>query len=157
MDYLDDMKINASLLIFFFSAMAMPVFAQNKDQALYRQIQHMDSVMFNAFNTHDLTVLKSVFADNLEFYHDKGGLSNYATSMESFQAVFRNNPDLHRDLVQGTLEVYPLPGYGAVEMGEHRFSHMENGKELVAVFKFTHVWQYKDNEWKVTRVISMGH
>ncbi len=48
-------------------------------------------------------------------------------------------------------------GYGAVEMGEHRFTHMENGKELVAVFKFTHVWQFANNEWKVTRVVSVGH
>ena len=156
-DYLDGMKIKGSLLLFFFAALAAPVFAQNKDQALYKQIQHMDSVMFDAFNTHNLAVLRSVFAENLEFFHDKGGLTNYAVSMENFQAVFRNNPDLKRELVPGTLEVYPLPGYGAVEMGEHRFSHKENGKELVAVFKFTHIWQLTNNEWKVTRVISVGH
>jgi hypothetical protein len=152
------MKIKFPLLVFFFYAFsAQMVLAQNNDQALYKTIGHMDSVMFNAFNTQNLEVLKSVFAENLEFYHDKGGLTNYSTSMENFKKVFQNNPGLHRELVKGTLEVYPIPGYGAVEMGEHRFSHMENGKEEVAVFKFTHVWQFKNNEWKATRVVSVGH
>jgi hypothetical protein len=152
------MKMKFAILIFFYCAVsAQAALAQANDQTLYKKIEHMDSVMFNAFNTHNLPVLKSVFAENLEFYHDKGGLSNYASSMQSFETVFKNNPDLHRELVKGTLEVYPIPGYGAVEMGEHRFSHVENGKELVAVFKFTHIWQLKDNEWKVTRVVSVGH
>ena len=152
------MKIKISIVIFFYYALStQAVLAQSNDQALYKKIEHMDSVTFNAFNTHNLAVLKSVFAESLEFYHDKGGLSNYFSAMESFKAVFQNDPDLHRELVKGTLEVYPIPGYGAVEMGEHRFSHFENGKELVAVFKFTHIWQFKDNEWKVTRVVSVGH
>lgn len=151
------MKIRASFIFIFFAIVTQTVVAQNNNQDLYKQIVHMDSVMFNAFNTHNLAVLKSVFAENLEFYHDKGGLINYTTSMENFQSIFKNNPDLRRELVKGTMEVYPLPGYGAVEMGEHRFTHMENGKELVAVFKFTHVWQFANNEWKVTRVVSVGH
>jgi hypothetical protein len=152
------MKIKFPLFVFFYYALsAQVVLAQNNDQALFKAIGHMDSVMFNAFNTQDLAVLKTVFAENLEFYHDKGGLTNYSVSMENFKKVFQNNPGLHRELVKGTMEVYPIPGYGAIEMGEHRFSHMENGKEEVAVFKFTHVWQFKNNEWKATRVVSVGH
>jgi len=152
------MKIKTTVVLFFcFVLSASVAFGQGADPALYTKILHMDSVLFDAFNTHNMPVLRSVFAENLEFYHDKGGLSNYATSMESFKGVFEHNPDLRRELVKGTLEVYPIPGYGAVEMGEHRFTHMENGKEIVAVFKFTQVWQLKDNEWKVTRVVSVGH
>jgi len=64
---------------------------------------------------------------------------------------------LQRYELTGKMEVYPIPGYGAVEMGEHRFTHMENGKEVVGIFKFTHVWQYKETAWKVTRVVSVGH
>jgi hypothetical protein len=33
----------------------------------------------------------------------------------------------------------------------------ENGKEVIGVYKFILVWQYKDNVWKVTRVVSIGH
>jgi hypothetical protein len=130
---------------------------ESPDSQLYKTILHMDSVMFDAFNTHNLEVLKTVFANNLEFYRDKGGLSNYQTTINSFKKVFEATPDLRRELVNGTLEVYPVPGYGAIEMGIHRFIHMENGKQIIGTYKFVHTWQYKDNEWKVTRVVSVGH
>ena len=144
-------------LVLFLGILAQSAFGQGADPALYKKIVHMDSVMFDAFNTHDIAVIRNVFAESLEFYHDKGGLTDYATSMANFKNVFTQNPDLRRELVKGSLEIYPLPGYGAVEMGEHRFTHKENGKEIVAVFKFVHVWQWKDNSWKVTRVVSVGH
>ena len=117
----------------------------------------MDSVLFDAFNNHDLATLGSQFDKNVEFFHDKGGLSDYAATMNSFKNVAQQSPDLRRELVAGTLEVYPVPGYGAIEMGEHRFIHKENGKELIGVFKFVHIWQYKDGVWKITRVVSVGH
>ena len=147
------------LLVSFFSVgvVSHAAFGQGADPALYKKIVHMDSVLFNAFNSHDLAVIRSVFAENLEFYHDKGGLTGYDASMEGFRNIFSQNPDLRRELVKGSLEIYPLPGYGAVEMGQHRFTHRENGKEIVAVFKFVHIWQWKDNSWKITRVVSVGH
>jgi len=158
MSYLDAMKIKKILASFFcIGVFAQAAIGQGTDSTLYKKIVHMDSVLFDAFNTHDLAVIQSVFAENLEFYHDKGGLSNYASSMASFKNVFKQNPDLRRDLVRGSLEIFPLPGYGAVEMGEHRFTHEENGKEIAAVFKFVHIWQWKDNSWKITRVVSVGH
>jgi hypothetical protein len=128
-----------------------------KDPKLYKTIMHMDSVMFDAFNKHDLEVMKTVFATNLEFYHDMGGLADYTTSMNSFKSVFASTPGLRRELIPGTMEVYPIPGYGAVEMGMHRFIHVENGQTQVGLYKFIHTWQYKDNQWKVTRVVSVGH
>lgn len=117
----------------------------------------MDSMMFDAFNTHNLAVLGSLFSSDVEFYHDKGGLSNYSSTMNSFKNVAEQTPGLRRELVAGTMEVYPVPGYGAIEMGEHRFTHIEDGKQVVGVFKFTHIWQFKDGLWKVTRVVSVGH
>lgn len=117
----------------------------------------MDSVMFDAFNTHNLAVLGSLFSNDVEFYHDKGGLSDYSSTMNSFKKLAEQTPGLRRELVTGTMEVYPVPGYGAIEMGEHRFTHIEDGKQVVGVFKFTHIWQFKDGLWKVTRVVSVGH
>ncbi len=127
------------------------------DSTLFKTIRHMDSVMFDAFNAHDLNALKNVFSPDLEFFHDRGGLSNYVTSMKSFGGVFASVPDLHRELIAGSMEVYPLPGYGAVEMGLHRFVHKENGKDIVGLYKFTQIWQFKDGAWKVTREVSVGH
>lgn len=55
-------------------------------------------------------------------------------------------------LVDGTLVVYPLKGYGAVEIGVHRFYHPYAQGHGEA--KFLQLWQYKDGTWKITRVIS---
>lgn len=138
-------------------AFARPASGQTQDPQLNKTILHMDSVMFDAFNTHNLEVMETLFAANLEFYHDKGGLNDYTATINSFKNVFKSVPDLKRELVPGSMEVYPIPGYGAVEMGIHRFTHMENGKPITGSFKFIHTWQFKDNQWKVTRVVSVGH
>jgi len=61
-----------------------------------------------------------------------------------------------RELVLGTLEVYPMANYGAVEIGVHRFHHPGNADD-VGEAKFIHLWQNKDGVWKVTRVISFDH
>ena len=129
------------------------------DQQLYNTILHMDSVCFDAFNARDLPKLKTVFADNVEFYHDLGGLANYDETMKNFEKLFVQSKGngLRRALVKESLEVYPIKDYGAIEVGIHRFTHVENGKEVVGLLKFLHVWQYKNNEWKITRVISYDH
>jgi hypothetical protein len=139
------------------SAIGQQTAYEPKDPKLYKTIMHMDSVMFDAFNSHNLEVMKTLFATNLEFYHDKGGLADYSSTINSFKSVFASTPDLRRELVPGTMEVYPIPGYGAVEMGIHRFIHVENGQTQIGLYKFIHTWQYKDNQWKVTRVVSVGH
>ena len=117
----------------------------------------MDSVLFDAFNNHKLDILEDIFARNTEFYHDRDGLSDYATTINNFKRVFTATPDLHRELVAGTLEIYPLPGYGALETGQHRFTLTQNGEKLTAVYKFTFIWQNKNGQWQVTRAISVGH
>jgi len=72
-------------------------------------------VLFNAFNAHDLDKLKTLFTDDLEFYHDLGGLTNYTQNMEAFKNNFAKNNGLRRELVPGSLEVYPVKDYGAIE------------------------------------------
>jgi len=42
--------------------------------------------------------------------------------------------------------VYPIPGYGAIEIGAHRFYEKKAGKDDVASgeAKFMHIWQNND-------------
>lgn len=129
-----------------------------KDPELYRTIAHMDSVCFNAFNARDLKTLGSVFSEQVEFYNDGGKVTNYVQTMENFKNMFAGNAasPLKRTLV-GSIEVYPLKDFGAIEVGVHQFSHMENGKEEIGIFKFVHIWELKDGAWKMTRVISYDH
>jgi hypothetical protein len=124
---------------------------------LYNEIAHMDSVLFNAFNNRDMEKFKTLFTTDLEFYHDKGGLTDYNYSIQSFASTIAQNNGLKRELVKGSLEVYPIKDYGAIQIGAHTFCHMENGKEDCGTFKFVHLWKKINNEWKITRVISYDH
>ncbi|MCB2376679.1 nuclear transport factor 2 family protein [Hymenobacter sp. BT635] len=129
------------------------------DKALYATIARQDSLLFVAFNRHDLAQLQTFFAEDLEFYHDKGGLANYEQNLAGFRRLFEQNKTtgLNRQLVPGTLEVYPVKGYGAVETYEHRFCHQENGQADCGTFKNMMIWRLQDGQWKVTRVVSYGH
>jgi ketosteroid isomerase-like protein len=113
--------------------------------------------MFDAFNAHDIDRLMPFFSEQVEFFHDTGGLAGYRDLRAGFTSNFVKNNGLRRDLVPGSLEVYPIRGYGAIEVGAHRFCHKEDGRDDCGTFKFVQVWQQKDGQWNVTRVISYGH
>lgn len=129
------------------------------DTALYREILLMDSLMFDAFNRHSTDSLMMFFSEDLEFYHDKGGLDDFEITRKKSVQLFENNKTngLRRELLKESLEVYPIPGYGAVETCLHRFCHKENGKDDCGVFKNIMLWKKTGQGWKVTRVISYDH
>jgi ketosteroid isomerase-like protein len=127
-----------------------------KDE-LYQQVAKLDADMFAAFNAKDVDKLMSYFAANLEFYHDKGGLSNFSQTKEGFARMFAQTPDITRTLMPGSLEVYPIKDYGAMHIGIHRFCHVENGRDDCGNFKFVMLWQRQGDAWKITRVVSYGH
>lgn len=127
-------------------------------QTLFDDIAAADRAMFDAFNAHDANKLGSMFAEDLEFYHDKDGLALKPETMASFRTLFSRNDGLHRNLVPDTLEVHPLGNYGALELGSHRFCHVENGKDDCGTFKFAMIWKKNaEQQWQVTRVISYDH
>jgi hypothetical protein len=132
--------------------------AQKTKDSLYYEIARMDSILFNAFNKRDVVKFGTFFTNDLEFYHDKGGLTDYNYTMNFMKDVAGNrNNDLRRELVKESLEVFPIPGYGAMEIGSHTFCHLENGEKDCGTFKFVHIWQKKDGAWKISRVVSYDH
>ena len=127
-------------------------------EELSRTLRSLDGALFDAFNRCNIEKFDTFFIDDVEFYHDKGGLSR---SRKSLIESLKNNicGKVRRELVPGTIEVYPIPGYGAIQMGVHRFYELNvrKGNEPSGIAKFTHLWQYKDGAWKITRVISYDH
>jgi ketosteroid isomerase-like protein len=139
----------------------IPFHAQSSGQGLpatdelFKTIASLDKKLFDAYNSCDLDTVAALTADDLEFYHDQTGL---AVGRQSLIDGLRNNicGKVHRDLVPGSIEVYPLKGYGAVEIGIHRFSHPGDpgpGGEA----KFVTVWRLKDGKWQIARVLSFDH
>ncbi len=124
---------------------------------LFKTIAQMDAAIFGAFNAHDVDKLMSYFTEDLEFYHDTGGLSTFRQNADDFKKMFASTPDIRRDLVKESLEVYPIKDYGAMEIGQHRFCHQENGKDDCGTFGFAMVWRKVGDSWKISRVLSYGH
>ena len=127
------------------------------NQDLYQEIANQDSIVFAAFNSRNIELFKTKFSGDLEFFHDKGGLTNYDHTINFLKSTAQSKSDLKRELVKGSLEVYPIPGYGAMQIGQHRFCHLENGKQDCGTFKFVHIWKKNDNQWIITRVVSYDH
>jgi ketosteroid isomerase-like protein len=151
--------LQAVLVMFALAAPLAQIHAQNTPapEALFQTIQSLDTQLFDAYNRCDLEKLGSLLADDLEFYHDKTGLSR---GRQALVDGVKNNicGKVTRELVPGTLEVYPIAGYGAVEIGVHRFHHPgHETSDSIGEAKFIHLWQKKDGAWKVTRVISFDH
>jgi hypothetical protein len=131
--------------------------AIKSDAELTSAITALDTQLFDAYNTCNIDKLGSMVTDDLEFYHDKTGLM---VGKQPFLVAIKNNicGKVTRELVKGSLEVYPLKGYGAVEIGVHRFHHPgTQDHDVLGEAKFIHLWQYKDGAWKVSRVISYDH
>ena len=151
-------------------------FTQSGQSKLFETMQALDTQLFEAANRCNYEKLTAMVDENLEFYHDQGGLM---LGRQAFLESIKNNTCgvMIRELVPATFEVYPIKGYGAIEMGVHRFHHPGHEKEFPAAkqlgmtrfldpgaaewpageAKFLHIWQLKDGNWKLTRVISYGH
>jgi ketosteroid isomerase-like protein len=122
---------------------------------LFKTIEALDTRLFDAYNHCDLTTISSLVAEDLEFYHDKTGL---ARGRQALVDGIRNNicGKVTRELVPGTLQVDAIAGYGAVEIGVHRFHHPGNADD-VGEAQFVTLWQNKNGAWQITRVISFDH
>ena len=145
------------LFLLAFPFLNQPGIAQTgEDQnGLFETIKSLDTKLFTAYNNCDLAVLGSMVSDDLEFYHDQSGLS---VGKAPFLAAIKQNicGKVQRTLIEKTLEVYPLKGYGAVEIGIHRFHHPHEPGN-VGDAKFVTIWHDDNGVWKVTRVISYEH
>jgi hypothetical protein len=124
---------------------------------LDKALTALDAALFDAYNKCDLEKFGALMDENVEFYHDQGGVTlGRAALIESV----KNNicGKVTRELVPGTLQVFYMKGYGAIEMGVHRFHHPgHEDTEGVGEGRFVHLWQYKDGAWRITRVLSYDH
>ncbi|HMI08638.1 MAG TPA: nuclear transport factor 2 family protein [Flavobacterium sp.] len=126
------------------------------DPKLYETIIHLDSVFFNYYNTCDANLAKygDFYAEDLEFYHDKGGLM--ASKTDVIEGTRKNIcGKVTRHLKPGSIEVYPIKDYGAIEMGMHQFHNAAEPNAVPHDSKFIIFWRFKDAEWKIAKVVSL--
>ena len=126
---------------------------QAPSKALHDTIVKMDSLFFDAYNTGKLAIVDSLFSTDIEFYHDRGGLSTSKTDL--VKSVEKNIfGKVRRELLAGSIEVYPIPNFGAVQIGAHRFHNLVEG--IVSPYaRFATIWKQTGNSWQMVRVISL--
>ena len=114
----------------------------------------LDAALFDSYNKCDLAKFQSFFIDDVEFYHDQGGVT---LGSKALTESVKNNVcgKTTRELV--SLKVYYMKGYGMLETGVHRFHHPGHEDVGVGEGQFVHLWQFKDGAWKITRAISYDH
>ncbi|MGD1947537.1 MAG: nuclear transport factor 2 family protein [Croceivirga sp.] len=137
---------------------------------LFNTLKTKDSILFDAaFNNCGIQVLKEMFTEDFEFYHDKVGITEgrdaFVRNIENGCKNLSDN-DLQpakRILIPNSLEVYPMYAqgvlYGAIQHGVHTFEFLnENGRyEKGDIAKFTHVWVLDRGNWKIKRELSYNH
>lgn len=125
------------------------------DPELYNTIVQMDSIFFNAYNNCDLDKQAEIYSDSIEFFHDQGGLMTSKKELLDGTEKYICGK-VTRELVQGSIEVYPIKGYGAVEVGFHKFhNNQEEAETPSKIGRFVIVWKAKNDTWEITKVISL--
>lgn len=126
---------------------------------LFDALARMDSALFDAsFASCDAAKANAIFTEDIEFYHDQTGLAvgeQVRVNTRRLTASCPGTRGVTRTLVPGTLRVYPIENYGAVQMGMHRFD--ERGAPTSTVARFVNVWRLQDGTWRLARVLSLDH
>lgn len=126
---------------------------------LFDTISALDTAVFDAFNhcsaPEQLQKHASYFAPDVEFYHDTGGVT------WSRQEMLANTEkyvcgNFRRELIAGSLKVFPIKNFGAIEQGSHRFCQFSSDK-CEGIADFAIVWANQNGSWQITRVLSYGH
>jgi hypothetical protein len=82
------------------------------EKELFTKVANLDSLLFAAYNSKNLDLMKTYFTRDLEWYQDNGGLIGFEKVFENFNAIFNRDYDLKRNLIKESLEVHPIEGYG---------------------------------------------
>ena len=133
-------------------------FAQvEKGTELYKTIVGLDAVLFEAYNNCEdpkkLEKHASFYAEDIEFFHDIGGLE---TSKKDLILAIEKNicGRVNRELVEGSMEMYEIPNYGIVAIGYHKFRNLIE-KSVSQPSKFIVFWRQKNDDWEISKVVSL--
>jgi hypothetical protein len=150
------------VLLVLFHPLSMAQVSESDE--LFLVLKSKDDALFKrGFNQCDLEVTASLITDDLEFYHDQGGVDKsknaFLTSLREGLCNTGNNI-INRHLVADSLKVFPMFDngklYAAIQIGEHNFAppgQPVNGLPA----KFIHLWLLENGDWRLSRVLSYDH
>jgi ketosteroid isomerase-like protein len=134
---------------------------------LQATIIQKDSLFWQAYNNCDTAGMMKYVAADIEFFHDKGGITRgrdaLAMSFARNICSQRDSFHLRRQAVPASIRLYPMQdgdkAYGMVISGDHLFYVGRKGKKEHAegLAKFFHLWVFENGEWRMKRIISYDH
>ena len=136
-----------------------------QEQELEDLILEKDSIFWKGYNQCDIPTMNRFLAEDVEFYHDKGGIElGSKTLNEGLKSGLCKTGSnyVRREEIPSSIQVFPLKNnneiYGAILSGEHLF-YIQNGdsEQLDGQAKFNHLWLLKNGEWKMHRILSYDH
>lgn len=121
-----------------------------------------DAHYWNTFNACDLQAMAPLFTEDVEFYHDKTGLT---VTRQGVLDSLRKGPcadtamHLRREAVPGSVKFHPLAGGFALLTGQHRFVVERRGQApyVDGQAEFAAVWQWTGGQWRMRRIVSYDH
>lgn len=150
-------KVKTAQLLFLFFSIININAQVNEKSDLFNTLKAKDSLLFEiGFNECNQKIMKKLVTDDIEFYHDKDGITKSKTQFlnsikENLCGSGKNI--IKRILDKTSLEVFPLYQdgklYGALQNGIHSFQQTKAS--------FSHIWILENGEWKLSRVISYNH
>ncbi len=149
------------------AAFSIALLQSAPDPALLAEVKAADTALFETFFERcDPARLAAQVTPDFEMYHDRDGV--VATSGEAFVALYakgceaKKAPDAWRSrraLLPETLHVDPVPGFGAIEEGDHVFYERKGDgpEKLVGKAHFVQLWKKAPDGWRVARILSYAH
>lgn len=160
-------KVGSLIATGVFLALATPTIAQElSTEDIEDAVLKMDDIVFEqGFNSCNIFAVKAVLSDDLEFYHDVGGIQDRDAFLDAFtNNICGDNPlKPIRKIVPDTQNVFPLYAdgvvYGAIQKGDHNFYERsgDGTEKLSGSAAFTTLWLLVGDEWKMHRVLSYDH
>jgi Domain of unknown function (DUF4440) len=139
---------------------------QSNNTEIITKVKERDSLFWNSYNNCTTDLMAQYLTDDIEFYHDNGGITLGAVDLVN--SIVKNicgnkEGKVRRALLTETSNIYLLKQgdavYGAIFMGEHLFyiTPLGQHEKLTGIAKFTNLWILKDGVWKMSRILSYDH
>lgn len=131
-----------------------------------KKARELDTALFDAFNHRNSEAMRPFYATDVEFFHDQVGRT---LGQDAVIATFRNKFDgdyverhqlVQRVLINDSLQLFPIPGYGLLEVGKHRFtvsSRESKRVTAVTVGAFLHVIKTLNHAERIELALSYDH
>jgi hypothetical protein len=127
------------------------------------QVEAADAAFWDAFNRCDAAAMAPEFTDDVEFYHDRTGLTlgrpAVVKSMIDGPCGDPSHIRLRREAVPESARFAPLAGGFALLSGEHRFLVSRDGGDFrhEGMASYVELWRQTAVGWQMRRVVSYDH